>query len=120
MAAADRFKAMFADPRWLYPDSDAGRAALIADLQQTTDAMLARLSDAFGHLPRAGVTIQRMPLAIVRALATVTDDRGVVHPGSGWTDVIGAIGSARRTISRAAASGEPGAPWVRMTIVRGA
>jgi S-adenosylmethionine:tRNA ribosyltransferase-isomerase len=25
---------------------------------------------------------------VVRALATVTDDRGVVHPGEGWTDVM--------------------------------
>ena len=25
---------------------------------------------------------------VVRALATVTDDRGVVHPGHGWTDVV--------------------------------
>jgi S-adenosylmethionine:tRNA ribosyltransferase-isomerase len=25
---------------------------------------------------------------VVRALATVTDDRGVVHPGAGWTDLM--------------------------------
>jgi S-adenosylmethionine:tRNA ribosyltransferase-isomerase len=25
---------------------------------------------------------------VVRALATVTDERGVVHPGEGWTDVV--------------------------------
>jgi S-adenosylmethionine:tRNA ribosyltransferase-isomerase len=25
---------------------------------------------------------------VVRALATVTDDRGVVHPGEGWTEVV--------------------------------
>jgi S-adenosylmethionine:tRNA ribosyltransferase-isomerase len=25
---------------------------------------------------------------VVRALATVTDERGTVHPGSGWTDVM--------------------------------
>jgi S-adenosylmethionine:tRNA ribosyltransferase-isomerase len=25
---------------------------------------------------------------VVRALATVTDDRGVTHPGAGWTDVV--------------------------------
>jgi S-adenosylmethionine:tRNA ribosyltransferase-isomerase len=34
-----------------------------------------------GHVVAAGTTV-------VRALATVTDDRGVVHPGSGWTDVV--------------------------------
>lgn len=25
---------------------------------------------------------------VVRALATVTDDRGAVHPGRGWTDLM--------------------------------
>ena len=25
---------------------------------------------------------------VVRALATVTDDHGTVHPGAGWTDVV--------------------------------
>ena len=34
-----------------------------------------------GRVIAAGTTV-------VRALATVTDDRGVVHPGQGWTDVV--------------------------------
>jgi S-adenosylmethionine:tRNA ribosyltransferase-isomerase len=34
-----------------------------------------------GHVVAAGTTV-------VRALATVTDDHGVVHPGAGWTDVV--------------------------------
>jgi S-adenosylmethionine:tRNA ribosyltransferase-isomerase len=34
-----------------------------------------------GHVVAAGTTV-------VRALATVTDDRGVVHPGAGWTDAV--------------------------------
>jgi S-adenosylmethionine:tRNA ribosyltransferase-isomerase len=34
-----------------------------------------------GRVVAAGTTV-------VRALATVTDDRGVVHPGRGWTDVV--------------------------------
>jgi S-adenosylmethionine:tRNA ribosyltransferase-isomerase len=34
-----------------------------------------------GRVIAAGTTV-------VRALATVTDDRGVVHPGRGWTDVV--------------------------------
>src|SRR6476646_1178898 len=33
------------------------------------------------HVVAAGTTV-------VRALTTVTDDRGVVHPGAGWTDVV--------------------------------
>jgi S-adenosylmethionine:tRNA ribosyltransferase-isomerase len=34
-----------------------------------------------GRVVAAGTTV-------VRALATVTDDRGIVHPGAGWTDVV--------------------------------
>ena len=34
-----------------------------------------------GRVIAAGTTV-------VRALATVTDDHGVVHPGQGWTDVV--------------------------------
>jgi S-adenosylmethionine:tRNA ribosyltransferase-isomerase len=34
-----------------------------------------------GRVIAAGTTV-------VRALATVTDERGVVHPGSGWTEVV--------------------------------
>src|SRR5207302_1955808 len=34
-----------------------------------------------GRVIAAGTTV-------VRALATVTDERGVVHPGQGWTDVV--------------------------------
>ena len=34
-----------------------------------------------GRVVAAGTTV-------VRALATVTDDHGVVHPGQGWTDIV--------------------------------
>jgi S-adenosylmethionine:tRNA ribosyltransferase-isomerase len=35
-----------------------------------------------------GARVVAAGTTVVRALATVTDDRGVVHPGSGWTDVV--------------------------------
>ena len=37
--------------------------------------------------PTAGAW-SRSGTTVVRALATVTDDRGIVHPGAGWTDVV--------------------------------
>lgn len=61
---AQRIAALRRDPAQLYPDSETGRGALIADLQRMTDAMRARLPDWFGTVPNVGVTIQRMPLAI--------------------------------------------------------
>ena len=35
---------------------------------------------------------------VVRALATVTDERGVVHPGQGWTDVMVTADTAVRSV----------------------
>ena len=46
-----------------------------------TAAMINAVRAAGGHVVAAGTTV-------VRALATVTDDHGVVHPGTGWTDIV--------------------------------
>lgn len=46
-----------------------------------TAAMINATRAEGGHVVAAGTTV-------VRALATVTDDHGVVHPGAGWTDVV--------------------------------
>ena len=46
-----------------------------------TAAMINAVRAGGGHVVAAGTTV-------VRALATVTDDHGVVHPGAGWTDVV--------------------------------
>lgn len=63
-SVAKRIAALRRDPAQLYPDTDAGRAALLADLQRMTDAMRARLPRYFGTVPKVGVTIQRMPRSI--------------------------------------------------------
>jgi len=47
----------------------------------TTAATINALRRRGGRVIAAGTTV-------VRALATVTDDRGSVHPGHGWTDVV--------------------------------
>jgi S-adenosylmethionine:tRNA ribosyltransferase-isomerase len=46
-----------------------------------TAAMVNAVRADGGHVVAAGTTV-------VRALATVTDDRGTVHPGAGWTDAV--------------------------------
>ncbi|MDT9600686.1 DUF885 domain-containing protein [Sphingosinicella rhizophila] len=58
---AQRIRALGTDPRFLYPDSDAGREILLADLNRQLAAMQQRLPDWFGRLPRAGVEIKRIP-----------------------------------------------------------
>ena len=45
----------------LYPDSDEGRAAIIADFQAMIDDADARLDFAFDLRPKAGVKVERVP-----------------------------------------------------------
>ena len=51
------------------------------DVPETTAALANAVRDRGGQVIAAGTTV-------VRALATVTDIRGVVQPGRGWTDVV--------------------------------
>jgi len=63
-AVWERLRGMFADPRFLYPNTDAGKAKLIADLNLKVAAVQAKLPAWFGTLPKAKVEIRRVPPAI--------------------------------------------------------
>ncbi len=56
-----RLAALSADPRHRYPDSDEGRAQLIADVQGRVARMLERAPQWFGRLPSAGLEVRRVP-----------------------------------------------------------
>ena len=56
-----RFRAMYDDPRYQYPNDDAGKAKLLADLNLKVQAVQARLPQYFGVLPKAKVEIRRVP-----------------------------------------------------------
>jgi uncharacterized protein (DUF885 family) len=58
---AERLLALGKEPRFLYPNTDAGKAKLIADLNLQMIAMQRRLPRAFGKLPKALVEIRRVP-----------------------------------------------------------
>ena len=60
----ERLRALFADPRFLYPNTDVGKAKLIADLNIKVEAVQKKLPDWFGTLPKAKVEIRRVPPAI--------------------------------------------------------
>ncbi len=60
----ERLRAMYDDPKMLYPDTDAAKDQLIADLNVKVAAVRARLPDYFGVLPKADVKIQRVPKEI--------------------------------------------------------
>ncbi len=59
-----RMAAMMKDPRFIYPNTDAGKQQLLDELNVQTAAMQARLPEYFGILPKASVDIRRVPPAI--------------------------------------------------------
>jgi uncharacterized protein (DUF885 family) len=57
----ERLAALGKDPRQLYPDSDAGRADLLASLNAGVKDMYGRLPQAFATIPSAPLEIRRVP-----------------------------------------------------------
>lgn len=58
-----RLRTLFEDPGLRYPNTDAGKARLIADLNVKVQAVQARLPQDFGVQPKATVQIRRVPAA---------------------------------------------------------
>jgi uncharacterized protein (DUF885 family) len=59
-----RINAMNVDPRYLYPNTDEGRAALLAQLNEYVADIRPRLPRMFNTIPRAQLQINRVPPAI--------------------------------------------------------
>jgi uncharacterized protein (DUF885 family) len=60
-SVGERLAALNKDPKQLYPDSDAGRAELLAGLNAGVKDMYARLPQAFATVPSAPLEIRRVP-----------------------------------------------------------
>jgi len=58
-----RVASLYMDPRFIYPDTDEGRADLLAYLNGRVKAVTQRLPQYFGTLPKAGLEIRRVPIA---------------------------------------------------------
>ncbi len=58
-----RIKALYTDAT-LYPNDDAGRQQLVADLQARLDAVVGKLPAYFHELPRAKAVVDRVPTMI--------------------------------------------------------
>jgi uncharacterized protein (DUF885 family) len=63
-AVAERLRALAADPKQLYANTDEAKVQLIADLNKKVAVIQAKLPDYFGALPKTGVEIHRVPKAI--------------------------------------------------------
>jgi len=60
----ERLAALNTTPAQLYPNTDEGRAALLAGLNEDNNAMAAKLSRAFATLPTQPLEIRRVPVEI--------------------------------------------------------
>ena len=66
-SVGDRLRAMFKDPKFLFPDTDAAKDKVIADLNAKVREVRAKLPAWFATLPKADVTIKRVPKTIEAA-----------------------------------------------------
>lgn len=57
----ERLAALYADPRFIAPDTDAGRAQVMASARALVDKVTQRLPHYFSTLPRAKLIIRRPP-----------------------------------------------------------
>ncbi len=57
----ERLRAMYKDPRYLYPNTDEAKEKLIADLNARVQKVRAELPKYFGALPKANLEIRRVP-----------------------------------------------------------
>src|SRR5437868_3374483 len=60
-SVGERLAALNKDPRQLYPDTDAGRAELLASLNAGVKDMYTRLPQDFATLPNSPLEIRRVP-----------------------------------------------------------
>ena len=63
-SVGERLAALNSSPAQLYPDTDAGRAALLASLNANVKMMMALLPKAFATLPKQPLEIRRVPVDI--------------------------------------------------------
>ena len=59
----ERMAAMTKDPKFIYPNTDAGKAKLLADLNAQIDVVFSKLPQFFGVLQKSKVVVKRVPIA---------------------------------------------------------
>ena len=86
---AERYQALFKDPKFLYPNTDAGKTKEIADLNALVQAMQARLPGYFATLPRTPLEIRRIPAATEGGASTHYTEGSLdgTRPGIYWRNL---------------------------------
>ncbi len=60
-SVGQRYRAMFADRKYRYPNTDAGKDKLLAALNEQVKVISKRLPEYFDALPKTGLEIRRVP-----------------------------------------------------------
>ena len=64
-----RVQALHKDPRFLLPNTDAGRQQLLARYQQILDEVNARMPEYFRTVPKSKLSVERVPIAAEKGSA---------------------------------------------------
>ena len=88
-SVAERYGALFKDPKYVYPNTDAGKAKEITDLNALVQGMQKRLPQYFGTLPKAGLEIRRIPPATEAGASThyTSGSLDGTRPGIYWLNL---------------------------------
>jgi uncharacterized protein (DUF885 family) len=88
-SVAERYQALFRDSKFLYPNTDAGKAKEIADLNALVQGMQARLPEYFATLPRTPLEIRRIPAATEAGASTHYSEGSLdgTRPGIYWLNL---------------------------------
>ncbi|WP_293457760.1 DUF885 family protein [Phenylobacterium sp.] len=85
----ERYDALYKSKKLVYPNTDAGKAKLVADLNKLVQQMEARLPSMFDHLPKAGLEVRRIPPATEQGASThyTSGSLDGTRPGIYWINL---------------------------------
>jgi uncharacterized protein (DUF885 family) len=84
-----RYDALYKSKKGVYPNTDAGKARLVADLNKLVEGMQARLPQYFATLPKAKLEIRRVPPATEQGASTHYTEGSLdgSRPGIYWINL---------------------------------
>ena len=85
----ERYIALYASKQGVYPNTDAGKAQIITDLNKVVKTITARLPEQFGTLPKAPLEIRRIPAATEGGASTHYESASLdgSRPGVYWLNL---------------------------------
>lgn len=85
----ERYIALYESKKGVYPNTDAGKAKIIADLNHVVQDMQKRLPEQFGTLPKAPLEIRRIPAATEGGASTHYEGASLdgKRPGVYWLNL---------------------------------